>query len=163
MKITDSIVGFYNQNLWLLKSALEDFSDAEMFVRPCEGANHTMWQMGHFITSEANMVNAVKPGAITVIPEGFAEKFTKDQSKIDDPGMFPSKAEVIKVIESVRSATLEWVKSLTEDDLPKPGPAKMLEFIPTVGHMVLLLPDHLAMHLGQVQVIRRKLGKPHVM
>jgi len=36
----------------------------------------------------------------------------------------------------------------------------MQRMIPTMGHLVQLLPSHFAMHVGQMQVIRRKLGKP---
>jgi hypothetical protein len=60
----------------------------------------------------------------------------------------------------VRTATIAWVKTLTPADLDKPTPEKMRNWAPTVGHLVTMLPNHLTMHLGQIQVIRRKLGKP---
>jgi hypothetical protein len=36
----------------------------------------------------------------------------------------------------------------------------MKKMCPTVGHVVHLFPTHAAMHIGQIQVLRRKLGKP---
>jgi hypothetical protein len=39
-------------------------------------------------------------------------------------------------------------------------PEALQGFAPTVGHLAYVLPVHVMMHLGQVQVIRRKLGKP---
>jgi hypothetical protein len=36
----------------------------------------------------------------------------------------------------------------------------MADFAPTVGHLVLMIASHIMMHVGQMQVIRRKLGKP---
>jgi len=36
----------------------------------------------------------------------------------------------------------------------------MQQMCPTVAHMALLQIGHIAMHVGQFQVIRRKLGKP---
>jgi len=33
-------------------------------------------------------------------------------------------------------------------------------FAPTIAHLVHVLPMHVNMHIGQIQVIRRTLGKP---
>jgi hypothetical protein len=34
------------------------------------------------------------------------------------------------------------------------------DFAPTTGHLALMTASHIMMHVGQLQVIRRKLGKP---
>jgi hypothetical protein len=36
----------------------------------------------------------------------------------------------------------------------------LVSVLPTVGHVMMPLPVHVGMHLGQIQVLRRKLGKP---
>ena len=66
----------------------------------------------------------------------------------------------VDLLTKTRMATIAWVKTLTPADLGKPGPEPMKQFCPTVGHIVELLPTHFAMHMGQMQVARRKLGKP---
>lgn len=147
-------------NLGMLKSHIADFSDQDMLVRPVPNANHTAWQLGHLCTSEGWMVNQVSPGAVPPPPAGFAEKFSKETSKIDDPKSFPSKAEILAAYDNTRAAIAAWAKTLTPADLDKPGPEPMRSFTPTVGSMLAMLPVHLAMHLGQIQVIRRKLGRP---
>ena len=147
------------RNLEMLKMLVGDFSEADMMVRPCAGANHAMWQLGHLISSEAQMVGACG-GKAAELPAGLGEKFTKETSKIDDAKAFGTKAQLLELFGKVRAATVSWVKSLKEADLNKPAPEQMRAFFPTVGHLVLLLPGHLDMHAGQVQVIRRKLGKP---
>lgn len=147
-------------NLDMLKSHIADFTDQDMLVRPVPNANHTAWQLGHLCVSEGWMINQITPGAIPPPPAGFAEKFTKETCKIDDPKAFPTKAEILAAFDTTRAAAIAWIKSLTPADLDKPGPEKMRSFVPTIGALVGLLPVHLAMHLGQLQVIRRKLGRP---
>ncbi|HWE01175.1 MAG TPA: DinB family protein [Tepidisphaeraceae bacterium] len=156
------MVGSLAQSQKMLNGHLADFSDADMFVRPTPAANHTAWQLGHLIQSEAGMVNACAPGTILPPPAGFSDKFTKETAKNDDPKAFASKAELLAVFEKGRAATIAWAKTLTPADLETLGPEKMRDFIPTVGHLLALLPVHDAMHLGQVQVIRRKLGRPNI-
>jgi hypothetical protein len=62
--------------------------------------------------------------------------------------------------EKVRSATVKWIRSLTEEDCNRPMPEKLHGFARTWGELAIMIPVHLAMHVGQIQVIRRKLGKP---
>jgi hypothetical protein len=141
-------------NLEMLMRTLSDFSDADIYVRPCPGANHTAWQLGHLTVSEANMMGAYK------LPEGYDKKFTKETCGKDDPKFFGSKAELLDQLNKTRAATIAWVKAAKPADLDKPAPERMQRMCPTMGHLVGLLPTHLAMHMGQMQVIRRKLGKP---
>lgn len=148
------------RNLELLKSTLADFSDADLMVRPAPSANHAAWQLGHLANSESNLLNAVKPGAVTPVSPAFAEKFNKQTAAIDDPVFFPTKAQLLDTLLNLRTATVAWVKTLTPADLELPMPEKYRPRIPTVGHLLAMLPAHVAMHVGQLQVIRRKLGKP---
>ncbi len=147
-------------NLEMLKGHLADFTDADMLVRPTPAANHTVWQLGHLAGAESGMVNLVTPGAIAPLPDGFSQKFTKETAKSDDPKAFPTKAEILDIFSKVRADTIAWAKSLTDADLEKPSPERLRNFVPTVGHLLVMTPVHGAMHLGQIQVIRRKLGRP---
>lgn len=147
-------------NLEMLKMSVADFSEADMLVRPCPNANHAAWQIGHLVNSEATMINGCQPGTVPPLPPEFAEKLAGTTAKIDDPMAFATKGELLELLGKARAATVKWVRSLSAEDLSKPSPKQMRDYAPTVGHVVLLLSEHLAMHLGQMQVVRRKLGKP---
>jgi hypothetical protein len=149
-----------NQSKEMVKMTLADFSDADMLARPCPGANHAAWQLGHLIGAETRIVNSCTPGAMPELPAGFADKFSKSTASSDDAAAFPKKAELMALFEKTRGAAMEWARKLSDEDLNKPveGPAK--SFAPTVYHATALIPNHTMMHLGQFQVIRRKLGKP---
>jgi len=159
MTQTELMADVLNRNLEMVKMTVADFSDAEMLVRPVPSANHAAWQLGHLINSEAHMVNAIKPGSVPA-PAGYSDKFTKETAKIDDPKFFPKKAELLDALAKVRTASIAWVKTLTSADMDRPGPERMKDFAPTAGHVAAMLPVHATMHMGQFQVIRRKLGRP---
>lgn len=156
----DQVVEAINQSTWLIKNTLADFSDADLLVRPCPGANHAAWQLGHLIMAESGLLAGAGYTALPALPPGFAEKFSKQTAGVDDPAAFPKKDELLALFDTLRGATVAWAKSLQAADCTKPMPENIRGFCPTVGRLALLLPDHTAMHLGQFQVIRRKLGKP---
>jgi uncharacterized damage-inducible protein DinB len=147
-------------NLGLLQMTVADFSDADFYARPVPTANNVAWQLGHLIASEAEMVNGCAGRSVIDLPAGFAERYTRKTAAVDDPAALGEKAELLELCASVRAKTAAWVKSLKPEDLAKPAPEQMRQFFPTVGHVLHLFPVHTAMHLGQIQVLRRKLGKP---
>jgi hypothetical protein len=158
--IADSL----ERNLGMAQWMLSDFSDADMFVRPIPGANHATWQIGQPTASEWRLSKLLKPETAIELPAGYAEKFTKHTAAIDDPAAFPNKAQLLEQLARVRASTVAIVKSMTEADLALPIEGPAAKIVPTHGHAVMMLiPTHLAMHVGQIQVIRRKLGKPHLM
>ena len=148
------------RNLEVLKMTLADFSDADMLVRPVPHANHAAWQVGHLAVSEARMMGGYSPSVAATLPAEFAERFTKETTKSDDPKAFPGKAALLDQFEKTRSATIAWVQTLAPADLKKPGPERMSRMAPTLGDVLGLALGHVMMHTGQIQVIRRKLEKP---
>ncbi len=139
---------------------LEDLTDEELLIRPVEGTNHIAWQLGHLISSEHTMIDQVCPGAMPPLPDGFAEKYTKETSKLDDPSAFHTKSEYLKLYQEQRAGTLAALDSLTDDDLDKPAPESMQKLAPNVGALFSMQPTHWTMHSGQWAVLRRKLGRP---
>jgi hypothetical protein len=140
---------------------LSDFRDADMLVRPVPGANHAAWQIGHVTVAESGIARTLKADAVIELPAGFAARFSKETVAVDDPAQFPTKAALLEQLGKVRGAIVAIVKSMSESDLATPVPGPMAELFPTKGHFIVnLIPMHLTMHIGQIQVIRRKLGKP---
>ena len=160
MTQTQLLADLLKGNLEFVKMTVADFSDADMLVRPCPGANHAAWQLGHLTNSESGALAMFAPEKARPAPAGFKEKFTKETARIDDPKFFPGKAELIEAFSGARLATMEWAKSLSPADLERPSPDKVRSWAPTIGHYVAMTPVHVAMHVGQFQVIRRRLAKP---
>ena len=103
---------------------------------------------------------AVKPGLMPELPAGFAERFGKDKAQNNNPADFPKKDELLAQFEKTRRGTVGWVKALSPQDVAAPSPEKLRGWAPTLGTLAAALSGHTAMHVGQFQVIRRKLGKP---
>jgi uncharacterized damage-inducible protein DinB len=160
MKAHDAIRHTLNSSTKVMLSYLEDLSDAEIMIRPVDGANHIAWQLGHLITAESYFLEAVKSGASPKLPAGFASAHSKETSSSDDPSQFLSKSEYLKLFESQRAATLTTLESLTEEELDHPTPDKLKALAPTKGALLNLTGTHILMHVGQFAIVRRKLGRP---
>ena len=93
---------------FMVESYLSDITPQEMLVRPAAGANHLAWQLGHLISAETRLVEAAAPGSMPALPDGFAERHSKDTASSDNPADFLSKDEYLKLGKvRFRAATLK--------------------------------------------------------
>ena len=60
----------------------------------------------------------------------------------------------------MRAASANWVALADTGGARRAGTRSGSAPAPTYGHVAALIPEHTAMHVGQLQVIRRRLGKP---
>lgn len=144
----------------VVQGYLGDLSDADLLVRPCEGANHIAWQLGHLINAEHQLVEMVCPGSMPPLPEGFGDKYTTETAKLDDSAAFETKDRYLELMAEQRAGTLAALDKLSDADLAKPAPEKIQMLGATVGVIFAAQSMHWMMHAGQWAVVRRKLGKP---
>src|SRR3954469_11734912 len=98
--MNDILADIYSGQLELLKMHLADFSEADMLVRPAEGANHAAWHLGHLSTSEAQLINVATPGAIPTRDASFTERHSTKGAKLNEG--FASKNELMRAFEETR-------------------------------------------------------------
>ena len=159
----DAIVTALKSTQSILPMYVSDLSNADLLVRPTPTANHIAWQLGHLISSKIQLVSKQLPSAAyPPLPSGFAERHTKETSKIDPPKGFSSKAEYLDLFNKTRDATVAIVAKLSDADLDKATTGEMAKFAPTMGAYFILVSNHTLMHAGQFTGLRRKLGKPVV-
>ena len=128
-----------------------------MFHRPTPECNHINWQMGHLINAEHQLLSKNVGAKMPPLPDGFAEKYGMDKTKVDDPSAFCSKAELVEIHKQQRAAALAALEATSEADLSKPTG---LDWAPTVGQVLnAATAIHWFMHIGQWAVIRRQLGR----
>lgn len=147
-----------NTSAFCVRCYLDDLSDEQLLIRPVAGANHMAWQLGHLIVSEHDLINMVCPGSMPTLPDGFAERYSKETSKLDDPGLFDLKADYLRLMRELRQATLTALERLSDEDLDKPAPEAIREYSPTVASTFALQATHAMMHSGQWVIVRRQLG-----
>jgi len=164
MNAVEVITHNLNISMGMLNLTIGDMSDAELLQRPVPAANHPLWQLGHLCVAETNIINMIKPGAMPELPSGFADRFqNKKTNHIDDPAQLASKQQVMELLGRAHQAIIAFVKTLSEADLDQPAPERFRKMFPTVGDLMEFQSMHMMMHLGQIQVARRKLGKPVIM
>jgi hypothetical protein len=160
MNAHDAIRAALHVSDMVLNSYVGDLSDTDLLQRPAPGCNHLAWQLGHLISSESDLLNQIASGAGAELPDGFAERHSKEAASDDTPQHFCTKQEYLDLLRQVHAATLGQLDKLSEADLDQPGPERLRDFFPTVGHIFVLIATHGLMHAGQFVPVRRALGKP---
>ncbi len=152
------LADIYAMQIPMIKMHLQDFSDVDMLVRPCEGGKHAAWHLGHLTSAEAMLINSATPGAIPEQDAAFRERYSGKGAHLNDG--FASKDKLLALFEQTRDTGIAWLEKLSEADMARAMPKQFEGFAPTVAHLAHTIPIHATMHLGQIQVIRRRLGKP---
>jgi hypothetical protein len=145
---------------FVVRSYLEDLSDADLLVRPLATMNHIAWQLGHLIASENGHIEHVAPGAMPPLPAGFAQRHARQSAASDDPADFLSKAEYLEQMRQQRAGTLAALEQFSDEQLAAPAPESIRYLGPTVGCVFAGESAHWMMHAGQWAVVRRRLGRP---
>jgi hypothetical protein len=159
MTTKDAIKNTIDTGHEVLTAYVGDMTDADLRVRSVPEANHTAWQLGHLIASEHQMMSQLGH-RMPQLPAGFAESYTNETSKSNDPAKFHKKDEYLALMAKQREATLAALDAIPEADFDKPSPEPMRDYAPTVGAAFNLIGMHQLMHAGQFVPVRRKLGKP---
>ena len=146
----------------VISTYIGDLDDADLLIRPVPGMNHIAWQLGHLLSVERKFMESIKPGASPPLPEGFEENYGREQSTVDDPSKYCSRAKYQELWNAQHAATLAILESLPEAELDKADPDKFPEFAPTAGAVLNMCSMHPMMHCGQFVAVRRLRGKPIV-
>ncbi|MFN9717395.1 MAG: DinB family protein, partial [Planctomycetota bacterium] len=143
-------------------SYIGDLSDAELLKRPGKGCNHIAWQLGHLISSECGLLNAIQPEAAPKLPEDFDHKHSKENSVSDNPTDFFTRQQYVDLAAKVHAAVIRCLDAYPAEKLDDPSPEHFRGMFPTIGSMFLLIATHPMMHAGQFVPVRRELDKPVV-
>jgi hypothetical protein len=162
MDIRDSIRFVLEQSDFVWHNYVKDLTSAELLARPCSGANHVAWQLGHLIGSERYLCEKVSPGSMPALPAGFVEQHKKDTAANNDPSAFASKEEYLRLAKEMREGTLKLVANLPAARFDEPISGGLPPFLKHVGEVLLFIPGHWLMHAGQWAIIRRSIGRPPV-
>ena len=162
MPQTDILVEILERGAAMLHRTLGDFSEADMKVRPVPNASHTQWMVGHLCLSEIFFVKATGGDGDGLLHDGFGDCFPQTKERANESSCALNKAELLAVFNKVRARTIEHVKSLDDAALLRkvPSPLTQGKTETTIGFLANMPALHLSMHIGQMQIIRRVLGKP---
>lgn len=152
----------YGFSQMVLTSYVNDLTDAELLTRPGKDCNHVAWQLGHLITSEIQLLESIAPGHGVSLPEGFAEKHSKENKDSDTASDFASKDEYLRLFGEIKEATFAALSEQSDEDMAQPAPEFLESMCPNRCGVFVLIANHAMMHVGQFVPVRRQLGKPVV-
>jgi len=144
---------------FILKSYLNDLSDADLKLVPVEGMHPIALQLGHLISADRMFAEMVKPGISPPLPAGFEDAHSPKNPPTDD-SKYLTKDEYVKLYESQRAAIKALLEVVPDSDLEDTRDGKLPEWAPTVSDVLNMAGVHSLNHSGQFVAVRRMLKKP---
>jgi uncharacterized damage-inducible protein DinB len=162
MPMLEHLSSVYRFNLQLAKMLVADIREEHMYQQPIAGMNHASWILGHLTMPR---LWAKEPLKLDVtVPPDWVEKFNAGSTPVAKEGFYPSKAELIAVLEYTHAVMEAGLRKLTEEDLAQPTQnERMRKFMPQMGDVITgLMSTHESYHIGQLSGWRRAMGLPRV-
>lgn len=139
---------------------LDDLKPEEFQHRPCLGANNASWIVGHLTSVDRSQLEKLEVKSLPMLPEGFTDRFaTTKAAATGTTADFGNPDELIRYFDEHRDLLIKTVEHLPASVLNSPPPFVSPLFADR-GESLLFVGLHNAMHLGQLSVIRRSLGRP---
>ena len=144
---------------FVIKSYLNELSDADLRRVPVPGMHPIALQLGHLIAADRMFQEMVEPGSAPALPEGFAE--SHDIKKADDDhSRYRSREEYLKLWDEQRAGVKALLDRIPDADLADTRDGKLPPWAPTVSAVLNMVGMHALMHAGQFVPVRRQLNKP---
>ena len=142
----------------LLGMFTNDLSRQEMHHRTVPTANPAGWILGHLILTDRSLIKLLGGEPPALPSEDFETRFGRGENApaANDFGDVESLPALFKAHRDALVAAVEAADdSVFDRPLEKPS-----RIASTVGEMLAFVPIHVAMHAGQITLIRRSLGRP---
>jgi uncharacterized damage-inducible protein DinB len=145
----------------MLHRFLDELKPEEFLHQPCPGGNCAAWIVGHLVCSAHRQLKSLGAADVPELPAGFAERFATTKAAASTPGDYGDPKELLRLFDAVHQRLSAQVRQMTDAALAGPPPFATPLFANT-GEALNFMGLHIAMHMGQVSVIRRSLGYPPV-
>ncbi len=158
----DTAIGRMAQARGMLKHFLEDLKPEEWFRQPSEGVTHIAWQAGHVASSQYALCLVRSRGAQAedeqLIPEAFRKLYGRGSTPDPNPAANASPKELLATLDAVAARSEEELLGFVDADLDVPMEKPHPMFSTNLG-AVEFCPYHEMIHIGQVVLIRRLIGR----
>ena len=134
-----------------LKEAVSDLSEPEADFQPEGFSNTVRWQLGHLLVSAESFIFGY-PQVGSPIPELYASFFESGTAPSRWQRSAPSLPELKKHLEAQEKRLEELPEEFWNEKITSPIPGLNIEDREGLFHLIL---HHEAMHLGQIQSIKR--------
>lgn len=145
------------------KEFTDDLTPDEWFWHPAEFTTHVAWQIGHLAVSDYNLclrrVRGRTQADQELIPDAFIEHFKLGSKPVAGSEQHPPIAEIKRVFDAVHGQILKELVALSDEQLDVPVEQPHPVFKTKLG-AVDYAPSHEMVHIGQIALLRRLMGKP---
>ncbi len=167
MSIRQAAIHALNTSRNALNLVLEEFkTDDDWFTQPCPNSNHAIWIVGHLGLADNRFASRFRPD-VDQIPEGWEELFWFGSEINPDRAAYPSKDDVLAYFHERRETLLKVIEECSDEELnaaaPPAGERGPISGAPNVGQLFLFGSFHEGIHMGQLTVAHRSLGREPVM
>jgi uncharacterized damage-inducible protein DinB len=146
-----------------VKDFTNDLTPDEWFWHPAEFTTHIAWQVGHLAVSTYNLCLRRLRGRTkadeSLISDAFIEYFKLGSKPVAGAENYPPVAEIQRVYEAVHAQSLHELAALTDKYVDVPVEQPHPVFTTKLG-AVDYAPSHEMVHVGQIALLRRLMGKP---
>lgn len=141
----------------MVDALISDFTQEEATARVGD-FKPLVWYLGHMIVTEhawLELHRGVKSG----IPDGHMDRFGRGSDGSAD--FSDAKlADLVDVMKSLRKRVRDEISALEPGDLEHEATVEVFEPLKISGNAFALMCAHNAYHAGQIQLLRRAMGKP---
>ena len=141
---------------------IDDLKPEEFLHRPCLGANCAAWIVGHLTRTDRGQLKAFGASQLPEVSEAFVEQFAATRmAATGTTAEFGPPQELVHLFDLHRDLLIEQTIQMPTQQLTKAAPWAS----PLFGdwsEALLFMGLHTAMHMGQLSMIRRSLGRPPV-
>jgi hypothetical protein len=140
---------------------LDDLTPAEYLHQPCPGANCAAWLVGHLLLTDRKQLVGLGVTDLPDLPTGFEERFAITRQAAGTPGEYGAPSALVALFDDHRARLIAAVTTVSAEKLREAPPYGSPLFADR-GEAAAFMALHTAMHLGQITIIRRSLGRPPV-
>ncbi len=136
---------------------LEGISEDQRAHAPCSSANPSAWILGHLCWTDDHFSSTLGQQP-SQIPDDWAATFGMKSTPSTTPDAYPTLKELSEVLGTTRTKLIDWINSLSTEQLAAPLPDNLSGFASNYANLVSTIAWHEGMHAGQLTVVRKSLG-----
>lgn len=153
-----TIAAAYRMAGQMLRRMTNDLTPAEFRFQPMPGANSAAWVVGHLAVTLWKTADRLGAAGLPPLPPGLLDTFTQTGKPAGDQSALGEPVELMALFDECLSRVIDAVGHVPDAKLTDP-PARA-GFATTFGEGLAFGALHVAMHGGQLSLVRRALGKP---
>lgn len=159
MTPNDVLASSYVTAKKLVHFMTDDLTPDEFAAQPINGANSIAWIIGHLANVLAITVTRMGGTLPVNVPADLGAKVKTTKQHAEKQENIGSKEELVTIIDTAIDQLVPLLQAYPIDKLSEP-PIGRAPFSTNQAESLLFGSTHVAMHVGQITMIRRALGKP---